>query len=337
MEFKRKNNQIYTNLKANDSEVTWRDEVEGSLSSDSEYSESSCDYTRNFEWDTHINNDGFLFYIRFDLMCQPKSVNFDDDVFFRNEYKRLSIRKNENILSKLTGKNSKHNWFKVKIIDSVKKEQLTGVTKEIMISIAPKKNINPKEIYPLSDSILGITTSLFPDGRRLMIDKIKEYSVFNKDKHVKPKDWIKSIDVEAVNVDNFEGILEGFIKIPTIMKVTFYESVEQDMHNSFEIKITNIYDLIQNGDTIFNRDENTTFVSNDLVFSMIYISKEYTLNDELDVKFCYPSREENILFNSRGSFVTLHSIIQSTFTANTLMTSLKVRNTSKYINIKIYY
>ncbi|XP_055534665.1 protein inturned isoform X2 [Wyeomyia smithii] len=197
-------------------------------------------------------------------------------------------------------------------------------------SIAPKKNIVLKDVLPLSDTILGITTSLFPDGRKLMVDKIKDFSVFHRAKLVKSKDWIKSIDAEAVTVDNLESLLEGSTKIPTIIKITFFEMIEHDISNAIEIKITNLMDLIQSQETLFNKDDIQTMSSNDLIFSMIYISKEYTQNDELDVKFCYPTRENNLLFNSKGSFVTLHSIFSSTFATRTEMTNLKVRNVLYY-------
>ncbi|XP_065081947.1 protein inturned [Ochlerotatus camptorhynchus] len=307
-------------------EQVWTDD-QSNVSS--ECSHSSCD-SRTYEWSPFIA-DNFLFYMKFDLVYHAKPIVFDDDLFFRNEYKRLSIRKKENILSKFGQREkNKHKLFKVNVIDSTKKEHLNGINKEVVISIAPKKNVTLKEILPLTENILGITTTLFPDGRKLMVDKIKDYSVFYKGKLVKSKDWIKSIDAEPVTVDNFESLLEGCTKIPTIIKVTFFEMIEHDISNAIEIKITNLMDLIQSQETLFNKDDIQTMSSNDLVFSMIYISKEYTQNDELDIKFCYPTKENNLLFNSKGSFVTLQSIFSSSFKTKAILTNLKIRNNLYY-------
>ncbi|XP_055609541.1 protein inturned [Uranotaenia lowii] len=310
----------------------WTDE-QSDISS--ECSNSSCD-SRAHEWTSFIE-DNFLLYIKFDLVYHAKPVVFDDDVFFRNEYKRLSIRKKENILSKFGQREkNKHKLFKVTIIDSAKKEQLNGINKEIIISIAPKKNIILKDVLPLSETILGISTTLFPDGRKLMVDKLRDYSVFNKNKFVKSKDWIKSIDSEMVTVDNLESLLEGSTKIPTILRVTFFEMVEQDVANAIEIKITNLMDLIQSQETLFNKDDIQTMNSNDLIFSLIYISKEYTQNDELDIKFCYPTRDNNLLFSTKGSFVTLHSIFSASFKTRTVMTNLKIRNVLYYTTYSFF-
>lgn len=276
-------------------------------------------------------NENFLFYIKLNLVYHTKPIVFDDDLFFRNEYKRLSIRKKENILSKFSHREkSKHKLFKVTVINASKKEQLNGINKEIIISIAPKKNIPVKELLPLSETLLGITTSLFPDGRKLMVDKVKDYSVFNKGKLVKSKDWIKSVESEMVTVDNLDVLLESSTMIPTILKITFFEMIEQEISNAIEIKITNLMDLIQSQETLFNKDDIQTMSSNDLVFSMIYVSKDATQNDDLDVTFCYPTRENNLLFNSKGSFLTLQSIFDSSFKTRTVMTNLKIRNTLFY-------
>ncbi|XP_058061408.1 protein inturned [Anopheles bellator] len=281
------------------------------------------------EWNQYIEKNS-LFFVKFDLVCSSKSMIFDS-IYFRNEFRRLSIRKKESILSRFGQRDkSKHKLFRVSVIDASKKDLINGVQKDIIISIAPKKNILLKEVLPLTETILGITTSLFPDGRKLMVDKIKEYSVFTKGKLVKSKDWIKAIDTESVTVDNFESLLEGSTKIPSIVKITFFEMIEPDMSNSIEIKITNFMDLIQSQETLFDKEDIQTMSNNDLIFSMIYISKEYTQNDELDVKFCYPTRENNCLFNSRGSFVTLHSIFNHSFEQQSVMTCLKIRNVLYY-------
>ncbi|XP_053665149.1 protein inturned [Anopheles marshallii] len=310
----------------NEESQVWTDD-QSNASSDC--SDSSCD-SRSHEWGQYIVNNG-LFFVKFDLVCHAKPAVFDDDLFFRNEYRRLSIRKKESILSRFGQKDKgKHKLFRVSVIDTTKKEHINGIQKDVIISIAPKKNVPLKEVLPLTETILGLTTSLFPDGRKLMVDKIKDYSVFAKAKLVKSKDWIKSIDTEQVTVDNFESLLEGSTKIPTIIKISFFEMIEPDISNAIEIKITNFMDLIQSQETLFDKEDIQSMSNNDLIFSMIYISKEYTQNDELDVKFCYPTRENNYLFNSRGSFVTLHSIFNQSFGQQSIMTNLKIKNVLYY-------
>ncbi|XP_058462293.1 protein inturned [Malaya genurostris] len=319
-------NSLLVSQEVEEDDQVWTDD-QSNISSDG--SQISFD-SRSHEWSPFIMNN-FLFYVKFDLVYHAKPIVFDDDLFFRNEYKRLSIRKKENILSKFGQREkNKYKLFKVSVIETIKKEQPNGLNKEIIISIAPKKNIVIKEILPLSETILGITTSLFPDGRKLMVDKIKEYSVFNKGKLVKPKDWIKLFDTEIVTVDNLESLLEGSTKIPTIIKITFFEMIEHDITNAIEIKLTSLMDLIQSQETLLNKDDIQTMSNNDMIFSMIYISKEYTQNDELDVKFCYPARDNNSLYNSKGSFVTLNSIFNSSFETKTIMTNMKIRNVLYY-------
>ncbi|KAL9705883.1 hypothetical protein quinque_009401 [Culex quinquefasciatus] len=308
-------------------EQVWTDDQSVSSASN-----SSCEA---HEWSPFIS-DNFLFYIKLDLVYHAKPIVFDDDLFFRNEYRRLSIRKKENILSKFGHREkNKHKLFKVTVINTIKKEQLNGINKEIIISVAPKKNIVLKDLLPLSETILGITTSLFPDGRKLMVDKVKDYSIFNRGKLVKSKDWIKSVDAEMVTVDNLDALLESSTMIPTILKITFFEMIEHDISNAIEIKITNLMDLIQSQETLFNKDDIQTMSSNDLIFSMIYISKDGSQNDELDVTFCYPTRENNLLFSSKGSFLTLHSIFSSSFQTRTVMTNLKIRNSLFYTTYNV--
>ncbi|XP_035790261.1 protein inturned-like [Anopheles albimanus] len=310
----------------NEESQVWTDDQSNESS---DCSDSSCD-SRTHEWSPHIANNS-LFFVKFDIHCHSKPLVFDDDLFFRNEYRRLSIRKKESILSRFGHRDkSKHKLFRVSVIDSSKREQINGIQKDVIISIAPKKSVSLKEVLPLTETILGLTTSLFPDGRKLMVDKMRDYSVFAKAKLVKSKDWIKSIDTEPVTVDNFESLLEGSTKIPTIIKMSFFEMIEPDMSNSIEIKITSFMDLIQSQETLFDKEDIQTMSNNDLIFSMIYISKEYTQNDELDVKFCYPTRENNCLFSSRGSFVTLQSIFGHSFDQRSVMTNLKVKNVLYY-------
>ncbi|XP_058831781.1 protein inturned [Topomyia yanbarensis] len=330
--YNKHSNSLSASQEVEGDEQVWTDD-QSNISSDCSHSSY---ISRTHEWSPFIA-DNSLFYVKFDLVYHSKPIIFDDDLFFRNEYKRLSIRKKENILSKFGQREkNKHKLFKVSVIDTIKKEQLNGLNKEIIISIAPKKNTVLKDILPLTETILGITTSLFPDGRKLMVDKIKDYSVFNRGKLVKSKDWIKSIDTEIVTVDNLESLLESSTKIPTIIKITFFEMVEHDIANAIEIKITSLMDLIQSQETLFNKDDIQTMSSNDLIFSMIYISNEYTQNDELDVKFCYPARDNNPLYNSKGSFVTLNSIFNSSFETKTLMTNLKIRNVLYYTTYNFF-
>lgn len=328
---------IYSNLdklpqSAVDFVEEWSESLEdSSLASDYSY------ISHNHEWNSSITEDGNLFYVKFTPQIIQKSSNQDDNTFFRNEYKRMSMRRNDNILSRFsTASKQKKSLFDTKIIEHNVSELADCILKEYTVSITPKlKEIQKSTTNdPLSEQMFGFSTSLFTDGNKIVVNKILDNSLFSKKNALKTCDWIKSIDEVPVDVDNFELILSS-IKQVTKLKLVFQENLELESKSAVEIKISNLNELIENSDMIFPTASVTDATRKEIIFSLIYISKDELDNnenlDQSEVKYCYPSFDQNIFFQSRGSYVTLESLIKSAFSTKTNMTTICAGDTKYHV------
>lgn len=283
-------------------------------------------------------NEEKLFYMRLhsaigsDVKTQ---VNLQqNDNLFRNEYKRMSLRRDRGILSKITGK--KKSLFDWKILDKNKYEHADGCLKELKVgSVNKNKKIKPAK-KPVSrqsskenlfESLFNATLSLGPDNKRFLISNINEGSVFVRDLLV--GDFIKSIDGEIISIENVNTVLMR-IQNQKSFKIVAYESYKDEFESSQEeVKITKPIDVVMHKQQLFHLEAE----SHELIFSLNLIVKNESASDDSDgftTIFSYPPKDNNFLHKLKGSFLTISSIMNSSF-GSPMLSTLKVHDTKFYI------
>ncbi|CAO1315123.1 unnamed protein product [Diamesa hyperborea] len=338
-------NKKYNNVSTNEATGGRSDEwsyAEGKSSTGSDV--SSVYSTYNPEFKNYIDEDGNLFYIKcypIELSKKhpnvPTSILKTNDNLFRNEYKRMSLRQNKTILSKFAAKKVKKSQYDLKIIDKHKYEHADGVLKEFRISIKPGKLRKfSKQIHHRDDNlfemIFDATIMLAPDGKRFLINKINEGSVFERDLLV--GDFIKSIDGELITTENLDGLLRK-IQNQKAMKIVAQECYKDEFESTQdEIKIIKISDVIENKKKLFNLENEF----HDLIFSFNMIVKNEAAAEDADdlvTLFSYPPKEKNFLHKLKGSFLTIASILKTSLDAVPVITSINVRDNTFFVSYTI--
>lgn len=301
---------------------------------------SSYSYSPDFK--NYIDEDGgsSLFYIRAHSLKEsdhnknPPSEDQND--LFRNEFKRMSLRQREKgILSKLTTKKSSQ--FDFKVIERQKYKHAEGELKELKIGNKSTKIIKinkPKkgDNRSLFEVIFNASIIPGPDHKRLLIDKINPSCVFEKDLCV--GDYIKSIDGEVISTDNINYILQKIINQKSF-KIVAQQCYKDDYDGSQEeIKITKVNDIVKFKDKLFQLESE----SHELIFSLNIIVKNEQITEDSDdftTVFSFPPKDNNFLHKQKGSFLTIASIMKSSFDDYPMVTSIKVHNTSFFVTYTI--
>lgn len=162
-----------------------------------------------------------------------------------------------------------------------------------------------------------------------MLEAINFNSVFEEDFLV--GDFIKSIDGETITVDNINSVLRR-IQHQKSFKVLAYEDrrhKDEFEPSQDEIKITKPIDVVVNKEKLFNLDSE----SHELIFSLNLIVKNEHSSDDSDdftTIFSYPPMENNFLHKLKGSFLTISSIMKTSF-GSPMLSVLKVHDTNFYI------
>lgn len=231
----------------------------------------------------------------------------------------------------------KKKLFEWKILEKNKYEHAEGTLKELRIGSATKNGKISKMKKPLNDhnlfeTFFNATLILGPDHKKLLIEKINEGSVFERDLLV--GDHIKSIDGEIVSSENINDILKR-IQTKKSFKVVAHESYKDEFTSSSqeEIKITKPLDIVIHKDKLFCLETE----SHELIFSLNLIVKNEQVSEDSDdytTIFSYPPKENNFLHKLKGSFLTIASIMKASFSSPTL-TTIKVHDTIFYITYTI--
>lgn len=331
----------YSNLATsdvrNENWSNYEEEAEEHQTSESSDNNSSVYSVYNPEWKPFIDPAGNLFFLKCQPCIYPGFNHQNDNLVFRNEYKRMSLRRNKGILSKISGKKrSKKSLYDVKILEKHKYEHSDGILKEFLMSIKPSKFGKLKKIHQneenIFENIFNATVLLTSDGKRYLIDKINEGSLFAKETSIKIGDVIKSIDCELITVDNLTESLKK-IQSQKSFKLVLQELYPDEMHlSSEEIKLTKLDDLLENKDKLFNLNSEP----GEIVFSMILMRKieSESADDEegLNAVFCYPPQEINIFHKIKGCFLTIDSILRSSFASAPLLTSFSINDKTYHLS-----
>lgn len=297
---------------------------------------SSYSYSPDFKNYIDDHNGSKLFYLRIHPIVDNGNLLHPahNENLFRNEYKRMSLRRDKGILSKFTSKSK--SLFDWKILDKNKYEHADGVLKELRVGSAVKggklnklkKPPNLKKVNGnLFEAIFNASLMLGPDGKKFLIDSINEGSVFQRDLSV--GDFIKSIDGEIITPENVNGVLRR-IQTMKSFKIVAHECHRDEFESSQEeIKITKPVDIVANKDKLFYLESE----SHELIFSLNLIVRNEHATDDSDgftTFFSYPPKDNNFLHKLKGSFLTIASIMSTSF-GSPKLTSIKVHDTNFYV------
>lgn len=298
---------------------------------------SSYSYCPDFK--TFIDNSNELFFIRLHPIHAEQSNKVPalqnenvsrNQMSFRNEYKRMSLRKDRGkLLNKLGDKKSRYQILKKNAY-----QHSNGVLKELKIGLTskagklPKKPISNQKRENIFETIFNASLIMGPD-KRFLLDKINEGSVLSKDLIV--GDYIKSIDGEIITSENINSVLKR-IQNQSSFKIVAYESSKDELESSQEeMKITKPIEMIANKSQLFHLDQE----SHELVFSLnLVVKNDYVSDDDFTSVFSFPPKENNFLQKLKGSFLTISSILNSSFGPPTL-SMLQVHDTNFYITYTV--
>lgn len=295
---------------------------------------SDEDYT--CEWESHVARDGTLFYLEYNIQSSPlananNSANADKGqsiMALRNDLKRSSMRRSKKAGIRLTSLiNGNHKTHKEAMkkkanalttapnksstmgkgeqpsqaSDTTNKvkfnEMAEGELKEITVFIDPSMRHKYGRRTTLAEALLGVAVCPFPNSNRIMIGGYMPNSEISQDKAIKIGDWLKSINDQEINADNFELILLSFTQ-PTYIKLQLKRLAVEEPPPSNHLnvgKATNTTEYVEVLKTLFlgNKCDDADFST---VFSALLLTlkenTEHNLNAE-DIIFSYPPKEQN--------------------------------------------
>jgi hypothetical protein len=304
-----------------------------SNASDCSYNSYCPDFKNYIDEDNGSSN---LFYIRAHSIDhqQPKLNTLNSDELFRNEFKRMSLKRDKGILSKFANKKSK---FDLKVVERNIYTHENGKTKELKIGNKMfRENKLPKpragDERTLFEIIFNASLIIGPDNRKFIVDKINQSSIFEKDLSV--GDLIKSINGDVINPENLNHILAKIIHQKSF-KIVAEECCKDEYFGlKEEIKITKVNDIVAFKNKLFQLD----MESHELVFSLNVIVKNEQISEDSDdytTVFSYPPKENNFLHKLKGSFLTIASIMKNAFNTYPTVTNIRVHNTTFHVTYTI--
>lgn len=332
------------------------------------YSDDSC----TVEWESHVGQDGSLFYLEYNIQPAVKNVpnipaNVDKtktQLGGRGDLKRSSTRRCKKPGIRLSslingGRKSSYNENTAKtktVTGATRKTILTnrndmmsgdrdtttkvkfnemagGEVKEITVFIDPAMRHKYGRRTSVSEALLGVSVCPFPDSSRIMIAGYMPNSEISQDKAIKIGDWLKSINNQDINVENFELILLSFIQ-PTYIKLQLQRIAveEPPQHHPNIAKVTNTNEFVDTLRSFFpsNRHSERDHVP---IFSLLLLSLNDNNGNSDDVIFSYPSKEFNYLYNIRGTFVTMHSLFREcTFNSRPKVSCVTIQSVEYYVS-----
>ncbi|XP_059622664.1 protein inturned [Phlebotomus argentipes] len=309
------------------SSAEWSDHSSSSsFSSRSSYSGSDDSYIP--DWEPFVTYDGQLFYL--ELHPAAQNANKEQNVVntlasVRNAFGRVSTRRSARSagiskLSKLISRRPKLPMPQASGGENkvTFRETSTGQVKELTILVDPARRHKFGRRTSISESLLGISTCPFPDGERVMVAGFS--SVLQS---VKVGDWITKIDDQEVTVANWETLLLAYDTLKeavlTLQQTADEKPIEEPQQSP--TKFFNLSMMANNLSVIFPGvvDEE------DELFALLYL----TMNGDVgpinqDTLFCYPEKEKNSFYATRGTFLTLNSLLTTDFHASPQVTTLDI-------------
>lgn len=211
-----------------------------------------------------------------------------------------------------------------------------GELKHISVFIDPAMRHKFGRRASVAEAILGVSVCPFPDSHdRIMIAGYMPNSTLGHDRFVKVGDWLKAIDDEEVTMANLDGRLLGY-GVPTEIRLTLQRmSGEQQTVGAEGLsynQATSWAEFVGNAKHIFGfkdplMDESVEkHAKDEVVLSVMYLTMAdlgESSAEGQDVLFCYPEKDLNCLYGTRGSFLTLNSLLRDMFGRAPLATTIE--------------
>lgn len=215
-------------------------------------------------------------------------------------------------------------------------EMAEGEVKEITVFIDPSLRHKYGRRTSVSEALLGVSVCPFPDSARIMIAGYMPNSEIGQNKGIKIGDWLKAINDQDINIENFELILLSFVQ-PTYIKLQLQRiAVEEPPQNHPNIaKVTNTGEYVDTLRSFYpshRRDDYDHAATFTLLLLSLKECSEHVFDGE-DVLYSYPPKESNFLYSIRGTFVTMNSLFREcTFNSRPKVSCVTIQAVEYYVS-----
>lgn len=335
----------------------------------------NSDDSYTVEWESYVARDGTLFYLEYNILpvatvhTVPSHLEKSPNLLsWRSDFKRTSMRRSKKPgirLGNLISSNHSKKVAKKKFLsttavrrsnggnrgdvgagggdqrDTTNKvkfnEMAEGEVKEITVFIDPSLRHKYGRRTSLSEALLGVSVCPFPDSARIMIAGYMPNSEVSQNKAIKIGDWLKAINDQDINIENFELILLSFTQ-PTYIKLQLQRiAVEEPPQNHPNIaKATNTGEYVDTLRSFYPNSRHQDDYGHAAIFHLLLLSlkesNEHIFDGE-DVLYSYPPKESNFLFSIRGTFVTMNSLFREcTFNSRPKVSCVAIQSIEYYVS-----
>lgn len=242
---------------------------------------------------------------------------------FRGDFARVSTRRSgrngTSKFTKLIGNRGRDG-----------KEAVEGISKpypashpcgdvNIKLVVDPAQRFKYGRRTSISEALLGLATTPFPDGQRIMVAGFSAMSHPDLHQIIKVGDWLKSIEGTDVTIANLESYLL------TIENITEVQIVVQRLSTAGECKYSNVSAIVKSLDVLMPIEEEEELSR--MVFTLMYLTMEDTTEqgpEGQDVMFCYPGKNLTELYATRGTFLTINSLAKVAFNTTPVTSSVMI-------------
>lgn len=175
-------------------------------------------------------------------------------------------------------------------------EMVEGELREITVFIDPSMRHKFGRRTSVAEALLGVSVCPFPDSTRLMIAGYMPNAEISQDKAIKIGDWLKAINNQDINTENFELILLSFMH-PTYIKLQLKRIAveESPQHQPTFGRATSTAEFVSTLNSLFplTRIDEHDYTS---IFNLLFLSLKESNDhsvDGTDVIFSYPPKESN--------------------------------------------
>ncbi|VVC34161.1 Hypothetical protein CINCED_3A021944 [Cinara cedri] len=268
-------------------------------------SNSSCECNdmnsnvSDYEWENEINDNGELFYVK----CSPRKQTKHTKRNTESNDAPKKIKTTAGKLVKLLKRkkrgrdrndSSKHsgNTNKVTFLDTQE-----GEVREVIIEVGNDGYSNLGRRATLTEKLLGLSTTVFEDGLRIMVASIIPNTPVDNQRSIKIGDWLKMINGEIVTAKTLDQILLSITTPTTITLVVQRVAVSLvgvDKHNNQQLS-----------SYLSLKTVNDEFISE---LAKYPIAVMYLLSETSNAIYVYPG-PSCIFHQIKGAFQTIIHIV----------------------------
>ncbi|KAI4458438.1 protein inturned [Holotrichia oblita] len=300
------------------SEEEWS---EDESSSNSEYSDSDSSVP---EWESSLDTSGQVLYID----CHPfvKQSQATENDKPTNAFVKSQIRQStrSKFLKLLRRRDSKRRSKRSRSLESSQdsnsfgkvtfQDHENGEIKEVYLVINRENSSKYGRRTTLSELLLGISLSSFPNSNRVMIAGFTTVNEQKNEKNIKIGDWLRSIDDIEVNINNINITLEQLsnkneVKLQ-LQRVVGIEVTKEPPVNELKNQSNFVYQFLNYDDEEQSRIMEMISAA---AVGILFLDLENLTEEGSEfegVIYCYPRPyEKNILCQTKGIFITLSHLL----------------------------